>query len=71
VTVRVDAAPDALSVEVVDDGSATPDHQASEGRGIRGMRERVAALGGVVEAGPQAPRGFRVFARFPYPKGTR
>lgn len=35
------------------------------GQGIRGMKERATALGGVVEAGPRPDGGFRVFARLP------
>jgi signal transduction histidine kinase len=35
------------------------------GQGILGMRERAAALGGLVEAGLRADGGFRVFARLP------
>ena len=35
------------------------------GQGIIGMQERATALGGVVEAGPSADGGFRVFARLP------
>jgi signal transduction histidine kinase len=35
------------------------------GQGILGMKERAAALGGVVEAGPRPDGGFRVFARLP------
>ena len=35
------------------------------GQGILGMKERAAALGGVVETGPLPDGGFRVFARLP------
>jgi signal transduction histidine kinase len=33
--------------------------------GLRGMRERVAALGGSLEVGPADGGGFRVHARIP------
>ncbi|MFP3915637.1 MAG: sensor histidine kinase [Actinomycetota bacterium] len=51
-----------VSVEIVDDGRGG-DFVA--GHGIRGMRERVAALGGTLETGPSPPTGFRVAARIP------
>jgi signal transduction histidine kinase len=35
------------------------------GNGIVGMRERAAALGGDLEAGPRPNGGFRVRARIP------
>jgi signal transduction histidine kinase len=40
-----------------------------EGRGLTGMRERAAALGGSVHAAPTADGGFRVLAQLPYGSG--
>jgi signal transduction histidine kinase len=54
---------DELGVEVSDDGAARP--VANGGHGLIGMRERAAALGGDVEAGPAPEGGFRVAARLP------
>jgi two-component system, NarL family, sensor histidine kinase DesK len=47
------------AVEIVDDGvgGAAP---ASAGNGLAGLRERVAAAGGVVESGPVQPKGWRL-----------
>jgi len=61
-SVRVERRPDALVVEVADDG---PGVVTVEGNGIRGMRERAAALGGEVEVVPGARRGLVVRARLP------
>ena len=47
------------SVEIVDDGVGAAD-TAPPGTGLSGLRERVAAAGGVVEAGPLRPRGWRL-----------
>jgi signal transduction histidine kinase len=57
--------PDAIEVEVVDEGQSTgPD--AGIGRGLTGMRERVALFGGTIEAGPrEVDRGYAVRARLP------
>ena len=51
-----------VTVEVVDDGVGGA---AAAGNGITGMRERAAALGGDVDAGPAPGGGFRVPARLP------
>ena len=68
-TVRLAYGETDLVVEVVDDGrglgagaTTRPD---GTGSGIAGMRERVAALGGELEAGPRPGGGFRVRARLP------
>ncbi|MDQ3947486.1 MAG: sensor histidine kinase, partial [Actinomycetota bacterium] len=65
-TVRVGYGPDALTVEVDDDGRGVGSPSTvGTGSGIAGMRERAAALGGQFQAGPRPGGGFRVQARFP------
>lgn len=55
-----------LIVQIDDDGRGTTAGPLSNGgRGISGMRERVAALQGELEAGPRPGGGFRVRARLP------
>lgn len=67
VTVRVTFENEELHVEVIDDGKAPRDEASAlgTGSGIAGMRERAAALGGVVNAGFRAGGGFRVSASLP------
>ena len=54
-------------IEIEDDGRGVDEHEPSAvgGNGLLGMRERAAALGGDLEAGPGAAGGFRVRARLP------
>ena len=54
---------DTLHVEVTDDGNAAA--PKAGGHGLRGMRERAAALGGDVTAGPVERGGWQVHARLP------
>ena len=56
-----------LTVQVDDDGRGRPAYggAAGSGNGLRGMRERAAALGGELTAGPRPDGGFRVLARLP------
>jgi two-component system sensor histidine kinase DesK len=59
------------AVEVVDDGPGAPAEQASPpvdgrpGTGLPGLAERAARLGGRVEAGPLAGRGYRLRVEVP------
>jgi signal transduction histidine kinase len=65
-TVRVSYGDDELTVQVDDDGRGSrSDGAAGTGKGIMGMRERVGALGGELQAGPRPGGGFRVRARLP------
>ncbi|MGO9321276.1 MAG: sensor histidine kinase [Solirubrobacteraceae bacterium] len=65
-----------MTISVEDDGRApirgtraTNGHQRAPGHGILGMRERVHALGGELDAGPREDGGFRVSARLPVVTG--
>jgi signal transduction histidine kinase len=58
--------PDALEIEVADDGrGASAPSAAGAGRGLIGMRERVQLFGGTLESGPRPGGGFVVRARLP------
>ncbi len=72
-SVHLHYTPDALSVQVDDDGAGTGTStgnstgrlSAGPGLGLIGMRERVTALGGRFSAGPRDGGGFQVRAEFP------
>lgn len=53
-----------VEVDVTDDGRSSGT-TSTDGVGLVGMRERVAAHGGTLEVGPRAVGGWRVRARFP------
>jgi signal transduction histidine kinase len=65
--VRLGYAPGALSLAVEDEGEAVTrsSRPAPGGHGIVGMRERVAALGGRLSAGPRPEGGYLVSAELP------
>jgi signal transduction histidine kinase len=52
-------------IEISDHGQSRAAAYPSGGHGVRGMRERAAALGGSCEAGPVNGSGWRVRARIP------
>ncbi len=64
---RLGYTPGALSLAVEDGGRQVTEssRDAPGGHGIVGMRERVAALGGRLSAGPRPEGGYRVFAELP------
>jgi signal transduction histidine kinase len=66
-SVHLHYAPHDLSVQVDDDGqgTVTSTRPAGPGLGLVGMRERVSALGGRLQAGSQDGGGWRVCAELP------
>ncbi|MEU6546017.1 sensor histidine kinase [Streptomyces sp. NPDC046859] len=60
-----------LRLRVDDDGPATGADAGGSGNGLAGMRERAAALGGTIEAGPRGDGGFRVLAVLPLTTSKR
>jgi signal transduction histidine kinase len=67
--VRVTSVGDVLEIDVIDDGRGGL--LGDDGHGLRGMAERVVALGGEVAAGPGPGGGWRVQARLPLGVGDR
>jgi signal transduction histidine kinase len=67
VTVLVRGEPDGLVVELRNGPAAAEAALAGAGtgNGLRGLRERVGACGGTLEAGPASGGGWRVSARLP------
>jgi len=65
VTVSLRYSPEALSVEVADDGRTLTTPDTGSGYGLSGIRERVTGLGGTVSAGPRQGGGFVIDAMLP------
>jgi signal transduction histidine kinase len=74
-TVSIEYGGRELTVQIDDDGRGAGDGpgdgDADPGAGIAGMRERAAALGGDLSAGPRTGGGFRVRASLPLPAATQ
>ena len=63
--VQLEYTRDGLVIQVENDGVAVAPADSPTGVGLLGMRERVAALGGRLQAGPRAGGGFSVRAEIP------
>ena len=70
VTVTLTWAADSVQVVVDNDGLEGPAPPVDAGRGILGMRERVALYGGDFTAGPRPGAGWRVHASLPIERGA-
>jgi signal transduction histidine kinase len=60
--VRVRCSADTVSLVITDDGRAATTTAPGSGHGLAGMRERTAAFGGSLDAGPRPGGGWRVAA---------
>lgn len=67
VRVYLAARGDEFEIEVSDSGAVTPSPLAATGSGLglTGMRERIQALGGTLDAGPESDGGWSLRARLP------
>lgn len=65
-SVHIRYQPDALEIEITDDGVARRGVEGVETDGLEAVRKQVAALGGTLDAGPRDGRGYWVLAQFPY-----
>lgn len=67
VALRLSVRADALEIELRDSGAKAPSKLATTGSGLglAGMRERIEALGGRLDAGPVSSGGWRLHARVP------
>lgn len=70
IDVRVDADQKYVWLTVTDDGDAHPAGPSWSGYGLVGMRERVALLGGTLDAGPSPHKGWVVKAVLPRGSAT-
>lgn len=66
-SVSVNYLNDEIDITISDDGIGALSKPDGSGSGVAGMRERVAAMGGTLEAGPRAGGGYEVRAQLPMP----
>lgn len=64
ISVQLQGGPDAVAIEVVDDGRGCPD-DAPPGLGLQSMRDRAMELGGTCQVTPASRGGTRVSAVLP------
>ena len=66
---RLTQTPDAVMLEVSDDGVGLSADDLNKPRsfGLRGIRERVASLGGCAEFSRSTPHGTRIHITLPHP----
>jgi signal transduction histidine kinase len=65
VRVEIGYAPSSVSINVLDSGGVAAAGVTGAGRGLVGMRERLAVYGGTLVAGPRPTGGYRVSAVIP------
>jgi signal transduction histidine kinase len=71
VEVRVNYGADTVAIDVTNDrGDETAPRETGGGHGLVGMRERALAIGGRLDAGPQAGGGYHVEAVLPLTGGA-
>lgn len=68
VTVAIECAGDWLEIEVTDTGATRKARKAlpRSGRGLIGLRERLAVYGGTLDAGPSPGGGYQIKAHLPW-----
>ncbi|GIT79236.1 two-component sensor histidine kinase [Leifsonia sp. LS1] len=64
VEVTIRFRPERIAITVEDDAAVHTDAVEGSGRGLIGLRERVALYGGTLDAGPKNPAGWRLHAEF-------
>ncbi|SER96632.1 Signal transduction histidine kinase [Propionibacterium cyclohexanicum] len=63
--VAIDYEPSLITLVIRDDGWGAQASDDGAGNGLRGMRERVSAMGGTITVGPLSSGGFQVQAQLP------